>query len=534
MSRPALPRRAARTPGRPPLGRAAAAAAAVLLLGACAGPGADPAADAPSGGATGAVVEGVPEDLRGFYAQTVQWEPCAFEAETGGADRDLRCAAVEVPVDWDEPAGPTTEVVMARLAADGESRGALLLNPGGPGVSGVDAMLSAEGLVSADVREAYDVVGFDPRGVGRSAGVQCLDDAELDAWRQEPAFDPETQSADEIRDQYERLGRACTEEAGELVGHLGTESAARDMDVLRAVLGQERTDYLGFSYGTHLGAVYAELFPERAGRMVLDGGVDPTLSNAEAIADQAESFERTLRHWVRHCQEEIRGCVVEGTEEQALERIQELIATAAEGGLTAADGRRVTATSVVEGILAPLYSPSTYEGLDKALGSAFSGDPTALLQLSDATHGRSPEGEYTTNTTVAFTAISCLDQPDSPMTDEQLAAHQEELTRRSPTFGPYLGYGEAACQGWPLEAEGEPRPVDAEGSDPLLVVGTVHDPATPYAWSQALVEQLDNARLLTYDGWGHTAYTSGSACVREAVDAYLLEGELPAEGTTCS
>lgn len=529
MTRRAAPSRRALLPVT------AALAATGLLLSGCSSLGAGATGEPTSGGATGAVVEGTPEELQRYYTQTVAWEDCTFEVKTNGAQDDLQCADVEVPLDYADPGGATTTVVMSRLPAGGDARGSLLLNPGGPGASGVDAMLYAQYTVTGDVREAYDVVGFDPRGVSRSEGIECLDDAELDAWRAEPMFDPEEQPVEQIQEEYEQLGTACVQDSGELVAQMDTVSAARDMDVLRAVLGDERTTYLGFSYGTHLGAVYADLFPDRVGRLVLDGGVDPTLSGMEATADQAEGFEDNLRHWVQQCQFEIRDCVVaDVSTDEAMTRIQELIASVEEETVTAADGRRVTATNVVEGILGPLYATTGYETLNESLGAAFDGDFSALLAQSDATHGRDAEGRYTSNTTMAFTAVNCLDRPDGTVTAEQMAQHQEELERVAPTFGPYLGYGDAACQGWPVDPAGLPEPLDAAGADPVLVVGTTHDPATPYHWSEALVEQLDSARLLTYDSYGHTAYTAGNRCVQDAVDAYLLEGELPAEGTTCS
>ncbi|MFI7484055.1 alpha/beta fold hydrolase [Kocuria sp. M1R5S2] len=526
--------RAATPRSRASLPAAGVLTAAALVLGGCSAPGDATSGEPTSGGASGAVVAGAPEELQRFYTQTVAWEECTFEVPAEGADDALRCAEVEVPLDYDDPGGETTTVVMSRLPAAGEARGSLLFNPGGPGVSGVDAMLSAEYMVTDDVRAAYDLVGFDPRGVGRSAGIACLDDEELDALRAAPAPDPADRPAEEIRAEYERIGAECVRNAGELVAEMGTESAARDLDVMRAVLGDERAAYLGFSYGTHLGSVYAELFPERVGRFVFDGGVDPTLGSGEATLDQARAFEENLRHWVRHCQTEIRGCVVGGTTvDEATERIQELIASVADEDVTAPDGRRVSAANVVEGVLAPLYSTRTYPALDDALARAFDGDLSALMRLSDSIHGRDPEGRYTNNTTLAFTAVTCLDRSAEDVTDAQMAALQEELEQASPTFGPYLGYGDAMCQGWPVGPEEEPRPIDAAGADPVLVVGTTHDPATPYAWSEALAGQLDAARLLTYEGWGHTAYTSGDPCVQEAVDGYLLEGELPPEGATC-
>lgn len=519
---------------RGPLAAAAALAAAGLLLVGCGAPGVGAKAAPTSGGATGAVVDGVPTELLPYYTQTVAWGECEFELRARSAD-DLQCAEVEVPLDYDDPAGRPATVVMSRLPAEGDARGSLLLNPGGPGVSGVNAMLNAESLVSAEVRDAYDVVGFDPRGVGRSDGIRCLEDAELDAMRAEPMYDLDARPADAVREQHSWLGAQCQEHSGSILAEMDTESAARDMDVLRAVLGDERATYLGFSYGTRLGAVYAELFPQRAGRLALDGGVDPTLSIAEATADQAAGFEENLRHWIRVCQEEYGDCVVAGlTEDEAAARVQELIQSVRGRNVTAADGRRVTAINVVEGILVPLYSPRHYGLLDDALRDAVEGDFSQLLALSDSSHARVEGGQYVNNSTVALKAITCLDGSGGSVTDEQMARYQERLEEVSPTFGPYLGYGEAACQGWPVGPEDEPVAVDAEGSAPILVIGTTHDPATPYSWAEALVAQLDNARLLTRDGWGHTAYTSGNECVQEAVDTYLLEGTLPPEGTVCS
>ncbi|RLZ03011.1 aminopeptidase [Kocuria tytonicola] len=508
--------------------------AAALSLTACSSGGApsDPAA---RGTADPDVTAGTDTALQRYYTQSPQWGQCERTSEEQEFPRGLECAGITVPVDYSDPGAGDTTVTIARLEATGSgSHGALFLNPGGPGGSGVDMMASAEYFTSQQTRRNYDLVGFDPRGVGRSDGISCLTDREMDEWRAEPAFDPRRESLDDVRENSREIGQKCHEHSSAVVSHMDTQSVARDLDVLRAVVQQPTTHYLGFSYGTEIGATYAHLFPSRTGRMVLDGAVDPTLDDRASSLAQARGFEDNLRHFVADCQQTTRDCAVGGKDVDAgIRQIQDMLATTAEGHARASDGRPVTATNALEGILVPLYSTTAYPQLNSALSQAFDGNLDQLMAFSDSNHGRGASGKYTSNVSMAFTAVSCLDASPERVTDEQMGQAARELTQQAPTFGPYLGYGAAACQGWPDKPVTPLPGYRADVATPALVVGTTHDPATPYPWAQSLTEQLGDARLLTHEGYGHTAYTSGEPCVTGAVDDYLLDGTLPEEGTTC-
>lgn len=510
-------------------------AGTLLALSACS-QGSDPA---PSGApetlpsATGSV-EAADEpasdpDFEAFYAQTPAWEGCG---------EGLECSTVMVPADWAEPDGPTIDVAVARrLATDPEARiGSLLYNPGGPGVSGAQLVRDfGAQLVTPEVLARYDLVGFDPRGVGDSAPIDCLEDEELDAYL---AYDVEAETDEGLADlaeQAQEFADGCAASAGPLLAHLDTPSAARDMDVLRAALGEERLTYLGKSYGTLLGAHYAEQFPQRVGRLVLDGALDPANGYDDVVLGQAGGLELAFRNYLQACLdgETSDECPVRGSVDEAAQQVQQVIAQAEEQPLTTGSDRELTVSLAVTGIITPLYDDASWPVLDEALAAALVGDGAPLLRLADLYAGRNADGSYDSNLLEAFTAINCLDYAvdDAP---DAMRALEDQLAQESPTFGPYLAYGELTCGLWPEEPVRASEPIAASGAAPILVVGTTGDPATPYQWSQALAEQLESGRLLTYEGEGHTAYARASACVDAAVDGYLLDGVLPGEGATCS
>lgn len=514
---------------------AAAVAVAALALTGCAPQSQQ---DSGSGAASQAdpdVTAGTDSALATYYTQDLSWGECDYSQEDQDAAKNLECARVSVPVDYANPGAGDTFVEVSRLSAsEHDPQGTLFLNPGGPGGSGVDMMLSAGFFASASVRDNYDIVGFDPRGVERSDGIDCLTDQEMDEWRAEPAFEPGTETVDDMRATYAQIGAKCHEKSSPVVAHMDTQSVAKDLDVLRAVFDQPATHYLGFSYGTEIGATYAHLFPQRTGRFVLDGGVDPTMDERAVTLDQAKGFEDNLRHWVQDCQDSNNRCAV-GTDGVAagMEQIQDLLAKVSDEDITVSDGRRITAVNAVEGILVPLYSTASYAQLNSALEKAFDGNFDELMGYSDSNHGRNSSGEYTSNVSEAFTAVNCLDTVSRGISDQDMAQAAETMAEEAPTFGPYLSYGDAACQGWPDEPVTPLDSYAADTDETLLVVGTTHDPATPYAWSEALVAELGNARLLTHDGWGHTAYVSGDSCIKDAVDNYLVSGTVPEQGATC-
>jgi pimeloyl-ACP methyl ester carboxylesterase len=459
--------------------------------------------------------------LASFYDQNLRWRDCS-----GG----FECARLEVPLDYARPAGQTISIAVVRLPAD-DPRGSLLLNPGGPGASGIDYARAADIVVSREVRQRYDIVGFDPRGVGRSAPVSCLSGAELDEFL---AIDGSPDTAEEeqalLRD-WSALGAGCVERRPRVTAHMGTRDAARDMDILRAALGDRRLNYLGKSYGTYLGATYAELFPRRVGRVVLDGMLDPAATGQEVVAGQAAGFQLAFRAFLADCVQRS-SCPLTGDVDAAERQVGRLLAEVDAQPLRGERGRPVTQALAVLGIAAALYDEGSWSLLRQALGEALRGNGYTLLGLADFYSDRGPRGRYTTNAVEALYAVNCLDRPEST----ELDAYREtaaELSRSSPVFGSFIAWGSLPCATWPVPPQGEPHAIAATGAKPILVVGTTRDPATPYAWARSFARQLDSGRLLTFVGDGHTAYRRGSSCVDEAVDAYLLEGRLPQAGTRC-
>ncbi|MDA2806989.1 alpha/beta hydrolase [Nocardiopsis suaedae] len=509
---------------------AAAAAALVVTAAGCSGGtggGPDPAASAPDAA------------LEPFYAQAIDWGPCP----DGGAE--FECGVFEVPMDYADPGGRALEIAVKRLPAEGESEGSLLVNPGGPGGSAYDYAGAATSAVSEDVRERLDVVGFDPRGVARSEPISCLPPERMDDYlgadlvSEDGDGDPlEVGDAgvEELEESVKGFVEGCRERAGDLMMHMGTENVARDMDVLRAVLGDERLTYLGKSYGTLIGAYYADLFPERVGAMVLDGALDPELDALETTVQQAGGFETALRAFVEDCQGR-EDCPLGGEEDgvdAGVDRVADLLQEAGREPLdtSADDGREVGRARVEMGIMGALYSEGYWGEVRGALTDAIEdGDGTALLRLGDRLYDRDDPRAFT-NSVSSLVAVNCSDAP-APRDPEAYRRAAEEAAEASPLFGPSSAWAAFTCAYWPEEAVADPWEADAPGADPVLVVGTTRDSATPYAWAEELADGLDSGVLLTYEGDGHTAYRSGAPCVDAAVDGYLLEHEVPEDGLTC-
>ena len=460
--------------------------------------------------------------LARFYNQQPKWRDC---------HRDFQCARVAVPINYAEPDGRTIRLAVLRLPAGDQPKGSLVVNPGGPGASGVTYALNAERAVSDDVRERYDVVGFDPRGVGRSAGLDCVSDRELDRLL---AIDgsPDTPSEERATaEAWSALGAGCLEDRPELTAHVSTQDAARDLDVLRAVLGDRKLTYLGKSYGTYLGATYAELFPKRVDRLVLDGMLDPAASGAEVAAGQAEGFQRALRAFLDYCVPR-ESCPLDGNADDAQRQLGALLDRIDRQPIDGFGGRQVTESLAVLGIAVAMYDQSSWPLLEEALDGALGGDGAMLLTLADYYSDRGPGGKYSTNAMEAIYAVNCLDRPEA----SELSAYRSaarRLDRLSPVFGRFIAWGSLGCRDWPVPPVSEPHAITAKGAKPILVVGTTRDPATPYRWAVSAAKQFESGRLLTYVGDGHTAYRRGSDCIDDAVDAYLLRGSLPAEGTRC-
>ncbi|CAA9333573.1 MAG: Probable exported protease [uncultured Nocardioidaceae bacterium] len=473
--------------------------------------------------------EPVPDDpgrdpaLRRYYEQDLGWNPCREQFE---------CARIDVPLDYDRPSRAKISLSLLKVPASDQSQrvGSLVVNPGGPGASGIEYAARASTTFGTEVQQAFDIVGFDPRGVGESTPVDCVADQRLDAF---VAYDPDPDTAAE-RGQADRLlrefGRGCAQESGQLAAHISTVEAVRDIDIIRELLGDAELSFFGASYGTLLGATYADLFPDRVGRMVLDGAIDPSLSNREKSLVQAESFETALRAYVGACVD--RGsCFLGDSVDAGAQRIRAFLDEVEQDPLEVAGGRTLEAGNAVLGIWYPLYDQSSWPILDSALQSAFAGDGSTLLSIADAYVSRGPDG-YLDNSLEALYAISCLDTEDT-IAMGQAPAVVDEFEEVSPTFGAIFAYGLAGCSDWPFEAERKPAAPDAAGAKPILVIGTSRDPATPLEWAEALSSQLESGVLVRRDGDGHTGYHRGNECVDDVVESYLVSGEVPRSPVDC-
>jgi pimeloyl-ACP methyl ester carboxylesterase len=365
--------------------------------------------------------------------------------------------------------------------------------------------------------------------------VTCHDEpAELDAYLYGlyPGARGSAEWLDAAATAARGFGARCLELTGPLLGHVDTESAARDLDLLRAVLGDTKLNYLGYSYGTLLGQVYAQLFPQRTGRLVFDGAVDPALSTFDATAAQAVGFEGVLRTFLAECLGSS-DCPFDGTVDDALTRIRSLLDELDRRPLpSTSDGRVLGSDAMFSAIVLPLYDPANWGYLRELFATVLAGSSDYAFQLADSYHGRNADGSYRLNQTEAFISINCLDSRE-PADPAQLRTEADELARRAPVFGPQMAWGAVGCSQWPVPSKGARGAIAAAGSADILVVGTTHDPATPYAWAVRVASQLENGHLVSYDGDGHTAYNKSNECVDNAVDAFLLEGAVPAADPQC-
>ena len=513
----------------------AVGAAALFVVTACT---ADPEPSPPvSDSPTSSASAPASDDLASFYGQRVLWEGCPSDDGFLVQGKDtFECATIKVPLDYAKPDDGSTDLSVLRRKVK-NPRGSLVLNPGGPGASGVDYARGARAALTRRLFSAYDVVGFDPRGVVRSDPVECLDDVQLDTLFATDGTPDTPQEVADLAAAARLVGVGCKSKSPGIAPFMDSESATRDMDILRAVLGDEKLNYLGKSYGTYLGAQYAELFPDRVGKVVLDGVLPSSLNSDEITFGQAKAFDLALRRFVEDCiaQED---CPLPRDVDAGIARIQQFIADLDQNPLPGVEDRMLTQALGTYAIQAWLYAPPIeWEVLRFGLDAAFQGDGSVLMEMIDDKTERNQDGTFANNGNEAFYAVSCLDRPAVGGVDHA-ATLADQWAIEAPVFGPYMAWGNLPCWQYPMgagtaEAAGDPPVFRAEGSAPILVVTTTYDPATPYEWGVQVAQELDNASLLTYDGDGHTAYTSGSTCIDKAVDAYFLEGTLPAQGTVC-
>ena len=497
--------------------------ASTLALAACAGAETTAVAPAESQAARpSAVPSPPPSDLATFYDQEVEWHNC------GGAE----CAKILVPVDYANPSGATTELAATRVRAMGDSLGSLFVNPGGPGGSAFDYAKAADYIVTPDVRDRYDIVGIDPRGVAHSDPIECLTDAQRDDILSVDGTPDTPIEVQEVIAVSASVGAACKEKAGALSAQMGTANAARDLDIARAVVGDPVFNYLGKSYGSYLGLAYSQLFPSHVGRMVLDGILPADLGLEQISKEQGESFEVAFADFAADCATHD-DCPFTGDGPAVATQLRDWIRSLDAHPIDVG-GRALNEPVGTYAVLSYLYFPETdYADLRPALDSAVNkGDGKPLLDLMDQRLSRSPDGHYQDNSTEAFYTINCLDRPY-----EGTVAQVTELAKlweqTAPTIGGAQAWGMLTCANWPARQDDAIRKITPDAAPPMLIVSTIHDPATPYQWGQRVADQLGNARLLTWDHHNHTAYFEGSECIDSAVDGFLLAGVLPPEQTTC-
>lgn len=465
----------------------------------------------------------------------LEWTQCNPGWVTDGdVDDDAECAMLSVPVDYANTDGDVAQLAMIRYPATRDRLGSLFVNPGGPGASGVDTVDWLWGTLPDDVRERFDVIGFDPRGVGASAPkVWCNSDEENDAERADPPVEFTPEGVAHVESVNERFGQRCLDRTGrDFLANVGTVNVARDLDAMRAAVGDDQLNYLGYSYGTRIGTEYLQQFPDRVRAMVLDGAIDPGADVVESNVRDAAAFQRAFDDYAADCALDPE-CPLGTDPEKATDVFRELLAPLVETPAETDDPRGLSWSDARLGTFSSLYAADYWTDLTAGLAELRDGRGDTLLELADFYAGRHPDGHYD-NAMAALYAVNCVDEP--PLTDRAKVIEQD---RRIREVAPFTSYGRFTgdapldvCAFWPVPYQSTLREEALAGVPPTLVVSTTHDPATPYEDGVELAKQLDGV-LLTYEGTQHTIVYSGDDCVDHAVNDYLLDLVLPPPDTVC-
>jgi pimeloyl-ACP methyl ester carboxylesterase len=466
----------------------------------------------------------------------VAWSADECEASPDGVEipEGAECGKLSVPVDYSKPDGEVAQIAMIRFPATGDKIGSLLINPGGPGESGVSAASSVVGTLPKSVRERFDLVGFDPRGVGRSTpAVWCNSDEDNDRLRADPQVDYTPEGVAHIESETKDFVQRCVDKMGEeFLANVGTANVARDLDAMREALGDEKLTYLGYSYGTRIGSAYAEAFPDKVRAMILDGAVDPNADPLEADIRQAAAFQTAFNDYAADCAKNP-SCPLGTDPAKAVEVYKSMVDPLVDEPAKTDDPRGLSYGDAIIGTILPLYSPNLWRHLTQALSELRAGRGDTMLALADLYMGRDPEGHYNNSTDVRV-AVNCVDEP--PITDRDKIIEQDKRARAA---APFMSYGDftgnaplGTCAFWPVPPTSEPHELKIEGLPPILVVSTTNDPATPYQAGVDLAKQLGGT-LLTFDGTQHTVVFQGNPCVDDIAAKYLIDVEVPPPGGRC-
>jgi pimeloyl-ACP methyl ester carboxylesterase len=471
-----------------------------------------------------------------LYGQPPAWGSC--ERWVGDANKipTAQCGTVSVPVDYTKPEGAQAQLAVIRIPATGDRIGALMVNPGGPGASAVETVAGmGASLADTDITRRFDLIGVDPRGVGHSTPeLRCRTDAEFDAFRTEPLADYSPAGVAHIEALYTTFAQLCTERNGtEFLANIGTASAVRDMDVVRAALGENQINYLGFSYGTELGAAYAEQYRDRVRAMVLDGAIDPTLDPVAARIRQMSGFQTAFNAYAADCAQSA-GCPLGTDPSKFVDRYHELVDPLVQKPGMTSDPRGLSYQDAITGTVNALYSQRYWRYLTSGLlGLRRGTDAVDLLLLADDYQERDKAGHYT-NQQDAFAAIRCVDSPFP--TDPAVWADADRQIREAAPFtayGTFTGFAPRdVCSTWPVPPTSSPHPASSPGPGKVVVVSTTGDPATPYQAGVDLARQMA-APLITFDGTQHTVVFNGDACVDTAVVNFLVDSVIPPDGLRC-
>ncbi len=451
-----------------------------------------------------------------FNSQKLEWKDCY-----GG----FECTSFKVPVDYEKISKNTfTLKVLRHSASDERNRlGAIFVNPGGPGGSATDYAYNVESIVSSEISSKFDIIGFDPRGINTSEPIRCLSNSEEDEFLSADASSGEPKKIRKLIAISKAFAAKCEKAAGAKLGHYSTLDAAKDMEVLRNLLKEKNLNYLGKSYGTYLGTLYAALYPQSVGRMVLDGAVAPNISLREQEIAQAVGFDKALDNYLS------------SQNKFKMKDITKLLANSSSTPMENEDGRLATESLVITAIAQSLYdSKSGWPGLTKALELAIEKrDPIGILELADRYYGRDPSGNYYSNQNNISIMITCLDWQEN-RTVNQMASEQAIFKSKSSVFGPYLSFAGLPCKYWKAKPKLLKFDLSKINTKPILVIGVTEDPATPYKWAQILSKSFRNAELLTLKGEGHTGHNRGNKCVDSVVDTYFLTGKIPSKSLICA
>ena len=449
------------------------------------------------------------DDLTPYWQQSLNWQPCG----------SALCATMKVPLDWDNPGRAALDIKVTKAPSENPTKGPLFVNPGGPGIEGGTFATN----LGSDKWKGYDIIAWDPRGSGGSTHVQCGTTEQTDkAYFADGTPDDEAEKT-ALNDVWAAFAWECREASGELLDHISTIDNVRDLDLLRFLMGAEKLNYLGVSYGTFVGAMYAELFPERTGHLVLDSAVDIT---NEGEVFQAEGFETALGLYADWCAGES-SCSLGNSRDEVISRINSFLHGLDANPIKVGD-RQVSQGQGATGIALFLYSgKEAYPRLTRTVEAAMNGNGRALLKAADGLTGRKENGWETS--AYAFPAIRCVDQRDAGVAATEDT--RKKVAEKAPVFGGNMG-SDLVCERWTASSAPNLK-LTGKGASPILVVGSTGDSATPYQQAVSMAKQLESGHLLTYDGPGHGSVIAGNACVDETITAYLEDGTLPEDGKTC-